>query len=75
MYIYLLPIGSFPTDIRERFHYVVLMMLVSVRNLTQFKWDPSEYQHHGVVVTCIIHSLKGIKGCLHDMLHLPLPLL
>ena len=33
---------SSSTDIRERFHYVVLLMLVSVRNLAQFNWNPSQ---------------------------------
>lgn len=30
----------FLLDIRERFHIIVLLMVVSVRNLDAFNWDP-----------------------------------
>lgn len=32
------------SDIRERFHYVVLMSVVSMRNLEQFNWDPNHLE-------------------------------
>jgi hypothetical protein len=41
------------SDIRERFHYVVLLMLVSVRNLAQFNWDPS-YLHEMAPIVCLV---------------------
>jgi hypothetical protein len=27
------------SDIRERFHYIVLLSIVMIRNLAQFQWD------------------------------------
>ncbi|CAI8013719.1 Transmembrane anterior posterior transformation protein 1 [Geodia barretti] len=41
------------SDIRERFHYVVLLGLVSVRNLAQFNWDPS-YLHEVAPVLLLV---------------------
>lgn len=31
------------SDCRERFHYVILLFVVCVRNLDQFNWDMSQF--------------------------------
>ena len=41
MYFY--DVLLFPVDIRERFHMVVLLAVVSMRNLAAFNWDLSEH--------------------------------
>ena len=38
------------TDIRERFYYIVLVVIVTLRNLTEFNWNAGE---------CYGISLKG----------------
>lgn len=44
-------INFFPyTDIRERFYYIVLVVIVTLRNLTEFNWNAGE---------CYGISLKG----------------
>ena len=36
-------ITFFPyTDIRERFYYIVLVVIVTLRNLTEFNWNAGE---------------------------------
>ena len=41
----------FLLDIRERFHIVILLMVVSVRNLDAFNWDPSKL--YSSVCVCV----------------------
>jgi len=41
--VYFCHVLVFPVDIRERFHMVVLLAVVSMRNLAAFNWDLSEY--------------------------------
>ena len=46
-------ITFFPyTDIRERFYYIVLVVIVTLRNLTEFNWNAGE---------CYGTLLKGVE--------------
>ncbi len=35
---------SISLDIRERFHYIVLLLIVALRNLAQFNWNVGEFK-------------------------------
>lgn len=39
------------SDIRERFHYVVILLIVTIRNLAQFSWN---IDHLGVLLPLIV---------------------
>ena len=39
---FVITITSMVLDIRERFHYIVLLLIVMIRNLAQFQWDLGE---------------------------------
>ena len=52
------------TDIRERFHYVILLMLVSVRNMAQLNWDLGVYYYcpcDNVMYNIIIYNVIDMK--------------
>ena len=31
------------SDVRERFHFVILLAIVGVRNMTEFSWNMGQY--------------------------------
>ena len=54
-------ITFFPcTDIRERFYYIVLVVIVTLRNLTEFNWNAGE---------CYGTSLKGTHWGVEKVSH------
>lgn len=49
-------------DIRERFHYIILLLIVTLRNMAQFNWNVGERDIACVLLLytdiVFIHSLQ-----------------
>lgn len=43
MYKFMISLTS--SDIRERFHYIILLTIVVIRNLAQFQWDLGKHNY------------------------------
>lgn len=52
------------SDIRERFHYIILLTIVVIRNLAQFQWDLGNHNY--------IRSLNLLFSLVHLQTLLPL---
>ena len=37
------------SDIRERFYYIVLIVIVTLRNLTEFNWNLGKYNYYNIL--------------------------
>ena len=58
-----------PIDIRERFHMVVLLAVMSVRNLAAFNWDPGKSLIHRMYMYFINSALLEPKGGYEEYLN------